>query len=87
MTKRIMVNLPTPLVDEVERLIGCGNPIDQIINDALRYYLQELRRQELRNRLREGYAQMAALNRRLAEEEADGWEDLCVYEAKLASSD
>lgn len=48
-------------------------------------HLEELRRKELRERLREGYLKMAAMW--LAEEDAEDWADLNAYERSLANED
>jgi len=67
--KRITVTLPARLVNEIDGLSdGARGNRSQFLLEAAERYLDELKRQTLRQRLIEGYQEMAQLNLTLAEE-------------------
>lgn len=85
-TKRIMVCLPSHLLEQVDEAVRelQGNR-SQFVREAMRYYLMERRRHQLREELREGYRRMARLNLQIAEEcETEYDLDLDEYERHLA---
>ncbi len=88
--KRVMVSLPASLLAEVDGFIQQekGNR-SQFIREAMRLYLEDLRRRELRERMRQGYREMAGLNLFLANEDMNGevQELLDKYEEGLVESD
>lgn len=67
--KRVMVSLPASLLAEVDGFIqqAQGNR-SQFIREAMRVYLTDLRRRELRQKMQEGYKEMASINLHLAHE-------------------
>ena len=70
--KQIMIRIPSRLLDEVDAIISRRKGSrSQFIIEAMINHLQELRRRELRERLREGYIKMAAMW--LAEDDAEDW--------------
>jgi|LSQX01.3.fsa_nt_gb CopG family transcriptional regulator/antitoxin EndoAI len=84
--KQIMIRIPSRLLDEVDAIISRRQGSrSQFIIEAMINHLQELRRRELRERLREGYIKMAAMW--LAEDDAEDWADLNAYERCLANED
>ncbi|MGI6034216.1 MAG: ribbon-helix-helix domain-containing protein [Limnochordia bacterium] len=84
--KQIMIRIPSRLLEEVDDIISRGKGSrSQFIVEAMVSHLEELRRKELRERLREGYLKMAAMW--LAEEDAEDWADLSAYERSLANED
>lgn len=86
--KRIMITMPDSLLQEVDGLARQEKRNrSEFIREAMRRYIEEKRRLELRDKLKEGYRQMAGLNRELAEESlAAGNEALALYEEVLARS-
>ena len=68
-TRKLKVELPIYLVEEIER--QCHKN-DQKRNDflyqAVKFYLKELKKEEVRSHLRDGYKKMAGLNQQLADE-------------------
>jgi CopG family transcriptional regulator/antitoxin EndoAI len=67
--KQIMIQVPDSLLQEVDGVIIMENlSRSQFVQDAMRLYVGELRRKALREMMRQGYQEMAALNLLLAEE-------------------
>lgn len=68
-TKRIMISLPDTLLEEVDGLVAAENRNrSELIREAMSLYLQEVKRQQIRERLKQGYLEMAETNLRLARE-------------------
>jgi len=68
-SKRITISLPASLLEEVDGLTYLENKNrNELIREAMRFYLEEKRKLRLREQLRIGYQEMAALNLALAEE-------------------
>lgn len=66
--KRIMISLPDSLLAEVDGFIRRNHlNRSEFIREAVRRYMEEHRRRELRQRMKEGYLEMAELNLTLAE--------------------
>ncbi|ACL68935.1 CopG family ribbon-helix-helix protein [Halothermothrix orenii] len=67
--KRVMVSLPTSLLKEVDGFVqkGSGNR-SEFIREAMKLYLHEKKRQEIREQMRTGYMEMSDINRELADE-------------------
>lgn len=79
-TKRIMISLPDSLLEEMDGLVTAENRNrSELIREAMHLYLQEVKRQQIREKLKQGYLEMAKTNLLLAEEalsaenEADGF--------------
>ena len=73
-----MISLPHNLLKEIDGFVqknGSGNR-SEFIREAMKLYLQEKRRQEIRDKLRNGYIAMSQINLELA---AEGIE----YDAKI----
>ncbi|SDZ13177.1 CopG family transcriptional regulator / antitoxin EndoAI [Evansella caseinilytica] len=77
-TKKIMVSLPQDLVNELDGLQEQQNVNrSEIIHQATRMYLQEQKKQQIRETMQQGYMEMAKINLNiateafLAEEEAE----------------
>ncbi len=67
--KRIMVTLPASLVSEIDGIAESTKANrSQFLREAAQRYLEDLKREQLRQRLIEGYQEMAQLNLTLAEE-------------------
>jgi len=67
--RRIVVSLPNSLLREVDGLVAVEKRNrSEFIREAMRLYLEERKRHELRESLKRGYQEMASLNLALAEE-------------------
>lgn len=84
-TKRIMVNLPDSLLEEVDVMVPMEykNRSDFVI-EAMKLYICEKKKTSITSKLKEGYREMSQINLALAE---IGLEqdilDLIIYEARL----
>ncbi|MDW7672990.1 MAG: ribbon-helix-helix protein, CopG family [Bacillota bacterium] len=68
-TKRIMISLPSHLLAEVDDLISLENKNrSEFIRDAMKLYMTEKRRRDLREQMKTGYQAMAQINLTLARE-------------------
>jgi CopG family transcriptional regulator / antitoxin EndoAI len=77
-TKRIMVSVPNHLLQEVDGIVEQENlNRSEFIREAMNLYLQERKKRNIRESMRNGYLEMAKINLNiaseafLAEEEAD----------------
>lgn len=67
--KKVMVSLPDSLLKEVDGILAKENKNrSEFIREAMKLYLMERRRNEIRENLKNGYLQMAQINLQLAEE-------------------
>jgi len=68
-TKRIMISLPYNLLDEIDGVVEMENRTrSEFIREAMKLYLQERKKRQIRERMQEGYMEMARLNLALANE-------------------
>ena len=68
-TKRVMFTLPPGLLEEVDAAVAkLKTNRSSLIRQAIEHLLEEQRRQELRELLKEGYLYHAERDRRLCEE-------------------
>jgi CopG family transcriptional regulator / antitoxin EndoAI len=68
-TKRIMISLPNNLLQEVDGVVEMEKRTrSEFIREAMKLYLQERRKKQIRERMQEGYMEMARLNLDLANE-------------------
>lgn len=68
-TKRIMISLPQNLLSEVDGVVELEKRTrSEFIREAMKLYLQERRKRQIRERMQEGYMEMARLNLTLANE-------------------
>ncbi|MFW5986112.1 MAG: CopG family ribbon-helix-helix protein [Halanaerobiales bacterium] len=84
--KKVMVSLPNKLLEEIDGYVKKGNGNrSEFIREAMRLYIREKRRQEMREQLRNGYVEMSDINLELA---AEGLKYdakiICYYEESLA---
>ncbi|NEU32597.1 CopG family ribbon-helix-helix protein [bacterium LRH843] len=84
-TKRIVVNLPQHLLNEVDGVIKQENVNrSEFISQATKMYLRERKRRQIRETMQQGYMEMAKINLNiasesfLAEEEAENTLDRLV---------
>ena len=84
--KKVMISLPDNLLEEVDGFVqkGSGNR-SEFVREAMRLYLKEKKRQEIREKLRDGYIEMSEINSKLADEGVycDA-RTICFYEDSLA---
>jgi len=67
--KRIMITVPTSLLREVDGVVAVEKGSrSEFIREALNRFLEERKRRELRDRMKNGYLEMAKINLELAEE-------------------
>jgi len=68
-TKRIMISLPNHLLEEVDGIVATEKRTrSDFIREAMRLYLEEREKRDIRERMQRGYMEMAKLNLRLANE-------------------
>ncbi len=68
-TKRIMISLPQALLKEVDGVVEMEKRTrSEFIREAMKLYLQERKKKQIRERMQEGYMEMARLNLALANE-------------------
>ncbi|MDQ0190071.1 CopG family ribbon-helix-helix protein [Alicyclobacillus cycloheptanicus] len=67
--KRIVVYLPTQLLEQVDVMAERGRTNrSEVIREAMRQYVTEQRKFEIRNSMQQGYMEMARINLRIASE-------------------
>lgn len=82
-----MISVPNKLLKEVDRVVKEENgDRSQIISEAVKVYILERKRLNLREKLKDGYQIMAAINLKLAEEGTDE-QLLAQYESQLAEAE
>ena len=70
-TKRIMISLPQNLLQEVDGVAATEKRSrSEFIREAMKLYLQERNKQQIREQMRKGYQEMAGINLSLAQEAA-----------------
>ncbi len=71
-TKRIMISIPNHLLEEVDGIVATEKRTrSDFIREAMRLYLNEREKREIRERMQRGYMEMANYNLRLANEAFD----------------
>jgi CopG family transcriptional regulator/antitoxin EndoAI len=83
--KRVMFTIPPSLLEQVEEAAAKLNTSrSALIRQALEHFLEEQRRQELRELLKEGYLYRAKESLQLAEEfctaEQEAWDRYAPWE-------
>ena len=68
--KRIMISVPANLLREFDGLVAleAGSNRSELVREALQCFIEERKKRTLRERLKQGYLEMANLNLQLAEE-------------------
>lgn len=68
-TKRIMISLPQNLLTEVDGIVALENRTrSEFIREAMKLYLQERKKRQIRERMQKGYLEMARINLTLSKE-------------------
>lgn len=66
--KKILISLPDNLLKEVDSIVAMEKiNRSEFVREAMKLYIREKRRIEMRDRLKKGYQQMAEINVKLAE--------------------
>lgn len=68
-TKRIMISLPNTLLQEVDGIVS-REKINRshLIREAMCFYIKEMKKRQIRERLQVGYVEMSKINLSLANE-------------------
>lgn len=68
-TKRIMISLPHNLLQEVDGVVAREKRTrSEFIREAMKLYLREREKQQIREKMERGYLEMAGINLSLARE-------------------
>jgi len=68
-SRRIVVTVPAPLLEQVDALAAMAQTDrNALIHEALRIYVEERKKRDMRERMRRGYREMSRINLTLAEE-------------------
>lgn len=84
-TKRIMISLPDSLLEEIDGIVSIEKRNrSEFIREAMKLYIRERKKIQIKEDLKKGYREMGNLNLALSEIgiESD-YEELCAYEANL----
>lgn len=84
--KKVLITVPDTLLEQVD-LIASKEQTNrsEFVREAMRRYIEEKKKAELREEMKKGYQEMAELNLRLAEMYFDAEnEQFSAYEEKLA---
>lgn len=66
--KKILISLPDNLLKEVDSIVAIEKTNrSQFVREAMKFYIREKRRIEMRDWMKKGYKQMAEINSKLAE--------------------
>lgn len=66
--KKILISLPDNLLKEVDSIVSVEKTNrSEFVREAMRLYIQERRKIEMRDRMKKGYEEMAEINIKLAE--------------------
>ena len=84
--KRIMISIPESLLKEVDGLVSMEKRNrSEFIREAMRLYISERKRRTLREQMKKGYQEMAAINLALALESYELESEVQTYfDEKLA---
>ncbi len=75
-TKRIMISLPDNLLQEVDVIVELENSNrSEFIRQAMKLYLLERKKRQLRDAMQRGYMEMAKINLHIASEAFQAEED------------
>jgi len=66
--KKILISLPDNLLKEVDSIVAMERiNRSEFVREAMKLYIREKRKIEMRDRMKKGYQQMAEINKKLAE--------------------
>lgn len=85
-TKRIMISLPDYLLQEVDKIVKKENSNrSEFIRQAMKVYLLERKKRQLRDSMQRGYMEMAKINLNLASEAFHAEDDADTILDRLVS--
>lgn len=85
-TKRIMISLPDQLLQEVDGIVEQENSNrSELIRQAMKLYLLERRKRQIRESMQRGYMEMAKINLHMALEAFHAEEDAGTTVDRLVS--
>jgi CopG family transcriptional regulator/antitoxin EndoAI len=87
--KKILVSLPDSLLREVDEIVAMEKRNrSEFIREAMKLYIRERHRIEIREKMKKGYEEMAKINVELAKVGFESTnEALVAYEAILSESE
>lgn len=66
--RKILISIPDSLLKEIDTVVSIEKTNrSKFVREAMRVYLREKRKMEIRDRLRKGYEEMAEINMMLSE--------------------
>jgi len=83
--KKILISLPDNLLKEIDSIVAVEKiNRSEFVREAMKLYIREKRKIEMRDRMKKGYQEMAEINMMLAEMcfEADN-DQQAIYEERL----
>lgn len=85
-SKRIVISLPNSLLEEVDGIVALEKKNrSEFIREAMRLYIKEREKRQMRETMKKGYLEMARINKTLAEMALQAENDAySVYETQLA---
>ncbi len=87
-TKRIMISLPDNLLHEVDGIVASERRTrSEFIREAMRLYLQERKKRQIRETMQKGYMEMARLNLNLANEALEAENEAGLLAEQLVSGE
>ena len=85
-TKRIMISLPDQLLEEVDGIVAKENGNrSEFIRQAMKLYIMERRKRQIRESMQRGYLEMAIINLNMASEAFHAEEDAGTTLDRLVS--
>ena len=84
--KKVLITVPDTLLEQVDTLADKERTNrSEFVREAMRRYIEEKKKTEMKEQMKKGYQEMAELNLRLAEMYFDAEnEQFSAYEEKLA---
>ncbi len=84
--KKVLITVPDTLLEQADKMAGKEKMNrSEFVRNAMKFYIADLARRELRERMQAGYSQMAEINLSLAEMcVAADEEQQQAYEDRLA---
>jgi CopG family transcriptional regulator / antitoxin EndoAI len=66
--KKILISLPDNLLKEIDNIVSVEKTNrSEFVREAMKLYIREKRKMEMRDRMKKGYQEMAEINIRFAE--------------------
>lgn len=87
--RKILISLPDNLLKEIDNIVSVEKTNrSEFVREAMRLYIREKRKMEMRERMKKGYQEMAEINIKLSEMCFDADNDQQLrYEERLGELD